>query len=73
MTDKHKARTTMRPDDEIEVDDVELAMLKAQGVLYEGRATTDDGARRSVERQQSGVVSDDDGDSGSDSDDSQEG
>lgn len=48
----HKIRTTNEPDKEIEVDDVELAVLKGQRLVYEGSATTDDGARRAVERQQ---------------------
>lgn len=47
-----KVRTTNRPDVEIDVDDAELHSLRVQGLLYTGQATTDDGARRSVEHQQ---------------------
>lgn len=47
-----KVRTTMRPDREIEVDAVEYETLRRRGHLYEGTATTDEGAFRAVERAQ---------------------
>lgn len=49
---KTSVRTKFRPDEVIEVDEVELAILKGQGLLYEGQATTDDGARLAVEKEQ---------------------
>jgi hypothetical protein len=48
----HKIRTTMRPDQEIEVGEAEYRSLKKRGYLYEGSATTDEGARRAVESAQ---------------------
>ena len=50
MSEKVKVRTKMRPDEEIEVDEVERETLSRRGLLYEGTATTSEGARRAVER-----------------------
>lgn len=47
-----KVRTTIQPDVELDVDDAELHTLRVQGLLYEGQATTDDGARKAVEQKQ---------------------
>lgn len=49
-----KARLKMRPDEEIVLKggERELTDLRRQGLLYEGSATTPEGARRSVEKQQ---------------------
>lgn len=49
-----KARLKFRPDEEIEIlgGETELLDLKRQGLVYEGNATTNDGARQAVEREQ---------------------
>lgn len=56
MTDNVKIRTKFRPDQEIEVSESEALDLKRMNVVYEGEATTDEGARRAVERQQAAAV-----------------
>ena len=48
-----KIRTTIRPDVEVEVSDAELAELRAQGLVLDTKATTDEGAVRAASRQQS--------------------
>jgi len=50
--DKVKVRTTIRPEDELEVTPQEELDLERQGLLYKGNATTDEGARRAVENSQ---------------------
>lgn len=47
-----KVRTTVQPDVELDVDDAELHTLRVQGLLYEGKATTDEGARKAVVTEQ---------------------
>lgn len=47
-----KVRTTIRPDEEVEVSDEEATDLRAMGLLYEGNATTDEGAVQAVARKQ---------------------
>ena len=49
----HKVRTTIRPLDELEVDDRELADLTAQGLLLDTKATTEDGILKAAEQQAS--------------------
>ena len=49
-------RTTMTPWKEQEVPEREVANLKALGILYEGNATTDEGAAKAVERAQAQKV-----------------
>lgn len=48
---KHKIRTTLRPERELDVDDAELTDLDRYGVVLDTKATTDEGARRAAERQ----------------------
>ncbi len=47
-----KVRTTIRPDEEVTVSDEEATDLRALGLLYEGSATTDEGAAAAVARKQ---------------------
>lgn len=51
MSDTTKVRTTMRPDEEIEVGAQELADLRAQGLVVDTKATTPAGVRRAAEAQ----------------------
>lgn len=51
MADTTKVRTIFRPEEEIEVPTHEAEVMRRQGFLYEGNATTDAGARRAVEQQ----------------------
>lgn len=47
-----KIRTTMRPDEELDVSDQEADHLRAIGVLLEGtKATTEQGLLKAAERQ----------------------
>ena len=46
------ARNTMRPDKEQEITEGERDVWRSLGILYEGNATTDEGARRAVETAQ---------------------
>lgn len=52
MADPVKIRTTLRPDKEIEVSEAEALDLERMGVVAKTNATTPEGARRAVERQQ---------------------
>lgn len=54
MSGEVKVRLKMRPDEEITLrgGETERLDLQRQGLLYEGTATTDDGARRAVETEQ---------------------
>ena len=47
-----KIRTTIRPDVEVDVSPEEETDLRALGLLYEGNATTDEGAAAAVARKQ---------------------
>lgn len=51
-----KIRTTIRPDEEIDVDATELAHLETLGLVYKGGATTDEGAVKAVEKAQAADV-----------------
>jgi hypothetical protein len=51
MSDTVKVRTTIQPDQELEVGPQEYADLKGQGLLLNTKATTDEGARRAAVRQ----------------------
>lgn len=50
-------RTTIRPDEEIEVPPEEATDLHRMGLVADTKATTADGARRAVERQQAASAS----------------
>lgn len=52
----HKIRTTMQPEKEIEVSHEEFVDLTRQGVVYDGAATTAEGARRAVAAKQAAVA-----------------
>jgi len=43
-----KIRTTIRPEDEIDVSDAEAEHLDRLGVVLKTKATTDEGARRAA-------------------------
>lgn len=45
-----KLRTTIRPEEELEVSEEEAADLRAMGLVLETKATTDEGARRAAEK-----------------------
>lgn len=47
-----EVRTTMTPWKTQEVPEREVSNLRALGILYEGAATTDEGATRAVEKAQ---------------------
>lgn len=47
-----KIRSTMRPDEEIEVSDRELRHMRGLGIVADTQATTDEGAVRSVTAKQ---------------------
>ena len=55
----HKVRTTMRPDEVIEVDDAELSTLTHYGVILKSSASTAEGARRAAVRQHAEKAGDD--------------
>jgi hypothetical protein len=40
VAEKHKVRTTINPDVDLEVDDAELADLRAQGLLHKADGKT---------------------------------
>jgi hypothetical protein len=58
MADEVKVRLVMRPDEEITLKggEQERLDLQRQGLLYEGSATTDEGARKAVEKQQADAL-----------------
>lgn len=52
MADKVKIRTTVRPDEEVEISPEEALDLRRMGLVADTKATTAKGARRAVQRQQ---------------------
>lgn len=46
-----KIRTTIRPDQELDVDDAEAADLDARGLVLKTTATTEQGLQKAAERQ----------------------
>jgi hypothetical protein len=50
----HQVRTTMRPDDVLEVDDVELDNLRRQGLLIEETPAAEQAEQPPVEQPEAG-------------------
>ncbi len=49
-----KLRTTIEPEKELDVSDVEAADLRALGLVLETKATTPEGVRKAAEKIQEG-------------------